>query len=127
MEFGAAAPATFNYRAVEPSFKVWGWSFGADSARAPEFLEVRDASCARATLTGSGTETVTTAACFTPGEVVALSGAITASATADATGRLAFAVDLGPAHTLQQYTAPTRALEATPRYFTTQTVTFTSP
>lgn len=38
---------------------------------------------------------------------------------ADAQGRLAFAVDLGPSHTLQQYTPPARVAEVTnPAYWT---------
>lgn len=122
--FGGTAPSTFDYRAVSPAFSVWGWSFAADAARAPEFLDVRGASCAGATLTGSGTETVTTDACFTPGATVALTGATTSVATADGSGRVTFSVDLGPAHTLQQYTAAERALDPVPGYFVTRSVTF---
>lgn len=127
LRFDTPAPAAFDYRAVEPTFSVWGWRFEADPARAPEFLQVRDASCARATLTGSGTETVTTGACFTPGQmVVALAGNTATATTADDDGRITFTVDLGPAHTLQQYTAAERALDQTPGYFVTRGVTFTS-
>jgi hypothetical protein len=44
--------------------------------------------------------------------------------TADAEGRLTFTVDLGPAHTAQQYTPAARALEAAGGYWTSRVVRF---
>lgn len=122
--FGTPPPATFDHRAVEPRFSVWGWSFEADPARAPEFLDVHDASCAGVRLAGSGIQRVTTAPCFEPGATVSLQGATSSMALADETGRITFTVDLGPAHTLQQFTAAGRAAALTPGYVRTGTVTF---
>lgn len=111
--------ASFDYRLADPRFTVWGWTFVADRGRAAEFLEVRDASAAGITLIGSGTETVTTAALFAPGQHVTLTGATSASAVTDAAGRITFRVDLGPAHHVQQYTPGARR-----QVFATRTVQF---
>jgi S-formylglutathione hydrolase FrmB len=94
--FGRAAPARVNYRSVVPEAHAWGWTFRADPKRAPEFIEVRNASRDALTLIGSGTETVVTPRLFAPRERVRVSGAAPASATADADGRLTLAADLGP-------------------------------
>lgn len=98
--FGTAAPAEFDYRRADPEFSVWGWRFAADPDRAPEFLEIEDASRAGLTLTGSGTETVTTAPYFQPGQRVRTGGE---ALEADGGGRLTLSVDLGPPHDMQQY------------------------
>jgi len=124
--FGTPPPASFDYRAVEPSFSVWGWSFVADRTRATEFLEIRDASLKGVTLTGSGTTTVTTESFLQPGQSVGVSdGSSSRTVVADRSGRITFTVDLGPAHMEQQYSTPERALELVPGYFQTRTVTFT--
>ncbi|MEC3919359.1 alpha/beta hydrolase [Nocardia sp. CDC160] len=102
--FGTAAPATFDYRRVDPEFSVWGWDFAADPQRAAEFLDIRSASRSGLTLTGSGTETVTTAGYYPPGASVRIDdGTQVREIVSDASGRLTFTVDLGPAHTVQQY------------------------
>lgn len=101
--FGRSAPRTFGYRATDPDFSVWGWTFHADPRRALEFLEVRSASKRGFTLTGSGTENVVTGRLLAPGRRVAVSGALPAVAHAGRKGRLRLRVDLGPAHTDPQF------------------------
>lgn len=121
--FGEPAPAEFDYRRVDPQFAVWGWEFRADPARAPEFLQITDASQAGLVLTGSGRTTVTTAGYFRPGQHVSVDfgGGMTA-VVADSAGRLTFTVDLGPAHRTQQYLDPVGEQDAD--HFTTRTVRF---
>jgi len=123
---GRPAPLTWSYRTADPSFSVWGWTFATDPTRAPEFLNVEDASGTGLTLVGSGQVSVHTASIFRPGQLVRLSGADATEATADSTGRISFRVNLGPAHTSQQYTATQQAAEtaAFAGYFRTQEVTF---
>lgn len=101
--FGRASPRSFDHRAADPDFALWGWTFHADPRRALEFLEVRHASRAGFTLTGSGTESVVTGRLFAPGRRVAVSGALPAVARAGRAGRLRLRVDLGPAHTSPQF------------------------
>jgi S-formylglutathione hydrolase FrmB len=118
--FGTAtAPKSFDHRSADPDFGVYGWSFRADEARAAEFLEVRGAGRGGVTLTGSGTETVVTAPLFKPGARVAVAGAAPSSAVADGNGRLTIAVDLGPAHTTEQFDPGAPAPD-----FVTRAVTF---
>jgi len=120
--FGSPPPAAFDYRAVESSFSVWDWTFAADAARATEFLDIADASCRGLGLTGSGLTKVTTARCFRPRSRVLVNGS---PVRADASGRITFTVDLGPAHQFQQFTPAARTLEAAGGYWTSTTVTFT--
>lgn len=101
--FGRPVPRSFDFRSMDRDFDVWGWTFRADPSRAPEFLEVDDASAGGLTLIGSGTATVVTPRLFRPGERVTLAGALPATARADAGGKLTFAVDLGPANTRAQF------------------------
>jgi S-formylglutathione hydrolase FrmB len=119
--FGAQPPASFDYRAADATFSVWDWTFVADPGRAPEFLDVADASCDGLGLTGSGTTTVTTASCFEAGETVLANGE---AVTADDAGRITFTVDLGPAHEHQQYTPAARALGTAGGYWTSRTTIF---
>ena len=122
--FGGSAPSSFDFRSADATRSVWGWTFKAAPDRAPEFLDVTDASQVGATFTGSGLEAVTTASYFQPGATISLTGAQEASAIADPLGRISLHVDLGPAHQYQQYTVPARALEALGDYWTTRTVAF---
>jgi S-formylglutathione hydrolase FrmB len=121
---GAPDPASFDYRTVERTFGVWGWSFAADAGRAPEFLDVTNASTNGLTLTGSGPIVVKTAPYFPPGSTVGLEGATTFSAVADSAGAITFTVNLGPPHTMQQYTPLAIVAEGRGGYFTTKTVRF---
>lgn len=92
-------PASFKHRSIEPDFTAYGWRVEADPARALEFMEIA-ASPAGATLTGSGLTTVTTAPLFRGSRKVDVDG----RPTPVRGGRVRFEVDLGPAHTAQQYT-----------------------
>jgi S-formylglutathione hydrolase FrmB len=125
--FGRRAPRRFDWRTGDAVASAWGWQFTADATRAPEMLDVRGASVRGVTLTGSGHEAVTTGPLFEPGEWVGISGADTSGRRirADRAGRLSFAVDLGPAHTLEEGTDPELALASTdPSYFVTSQVRF---
>jgi S-formylglutathione hydrolase FrmB len=102
--FGDSPPARFDYRRVDPTFSVWGWSFAADPRRAPEFLDVRGAGPAGLILTGSGREHVVTPPAFLPHDHVTVVGATTSPIVADDSGRLRFDVDLGPAHAAEEFT-----------------------
>ena len=64
--FGTPAPASFNYRSIEPSFSVYGWSLVADPARALEFLALGGVSSEGFTVSGSGVTVVTTPPLFAP-------------------------------------------------------------
>ena len=124
---GTEPPAEFDYRTGETTATVWGWTFTADPARAPEFLDIHHASVSGVELTGSGTTTVTTGPVFHQGQRVVVSGAGGPAAVlfADSEGRLTFSVDLGPAHTLEQDTAAEISAAAQdPNYFITREVSF---
>jgi len=73
-EEDTGAPPSFDYRAGDTATAVWGWQFRADSARAPEFLDIRHASVDGLRLTGSGAASVTTPPFFRPGEIVSVAG-----------------------------------------------------
>ena len=98
-------PSEVDYRSIEPRFDVWGWSVAADPERALEFLRLRG-SRSGARLDGSGLTRVTTPVWYRGLKAVDVNGRKLAPR---ADGRLRFTVDLGPAHTVQQYTpgAPT--------------------
>ncbi len=95
-----APPVRFVHRSIDADFSVYGWRVQADPQRALEFMELA-ASRTGAELAGSGTTTVTTPPFYRglaqvdvngrPAEVVG--------------GRVQFTIDLGAAHTVQQYTS----------------------
>ncbi len=93
-------PARFNYRSIEPGFDIWDWQIKADPERALEFMTV-EGTGSSIFLEGSGTTTVTSPAWF-KGLKKVDAGSRTYRPAAD--GRITFKVDLGPAHTVQQYT-----------------------
>jgi S-formylglutathione hydrolase FrmB len=102
--FGTPGPTTFDYRSVESSFSVYGWSVGADPARAMEFLALTGVNNQGFTIAGSGLTTVTTPAQFDPAQSVTVTvDGFTTNYIADASGRLTFTVDLGSPDTGQQY------------------------
>jgi hypothetical protein len=117
---------SFDYRSIEPHFAIWNWRIDADPVRALEFMQMRDAGRRGVTLTGSGVTTVTTQPFFRRRravEVMTDSGMRVVAPDRD--GRLQFSVDLGPAHTNQQYTVASRvAGDGEPGYFTTRRVRF---
>ena len=104
-----APPSSFSFRAIEPSYEVYGWTVRL-RRRALEFSRLANASRAGFTLQGSGTATVATGPLYTPGS----SHRVTIAGTrptrrlalrADRGGRLHVTVALGPANPDQQYTA----------------------
>ncbi|MDP1818536.1 MAG: alpha/beta hydrolase family protein [Acidimicrobiales bacterium] len=120
-----ATPGAFDHRATDPVTSVWGWTFTTHRP-AIEFLDLRDVSPAGLALTGSGPVDVLTSPAFDPGAAYDLTSAsagvltlpvgllpplvdlpagspTSVTAVADAAGRLAFTVDLGPPHTANQY------------------------
>ena len=127
--FGDRSPKRFDYRTADTSASAWGWTFGADPTRAPEFLDARGASFAGLQLTGSGDTRVVTGALFGRRARVLVSGAgsLPLVVRADDRGRIAFPVDLGPAHSLEEGTAAEQAAAAAdPGYFTNRDVRFTA-
>ena len=92
-------PTTIDHRSIEPRFGVWGWRVDADPGRALEFMRLQ-AGRAGVTLEGSGRTTVTTPDWYRGLEAVDVNRTPTAPG---ANGRLRFVVDLGAAHTVQQY------------------------
>ncbi|MBS2026159.1 MAG: hypothetical protein JST92_27475, partial [Deltaproteobacteria bacterium] len=123
--FGDHAPREFDFSTGDASAGVYGWTFTADAARAPEFLSFTNVSRAGLRATGSGKTVVTTAALFEPGQYVLVwAGGLSLSLVrADRDGRATFTIDLGRAHTLEQGTPEELAAAAAdPRYFTTRQV-----
>jgi hypothetical protein len=93
-------PAEVDYRSIESRFDIWDWSVAADPERALEFLRLRG-SRSGARLDGSGLTRVTTPPWYRGLKTVDVNDRAFA---VRADGRLRFTVDLGPAHTVQQYT-----------------------
>lgn len=118
----APAPSAFSYRAVEPAFDVYGWDVALDrEVLELAVLDVRSAT--EFSLTGSGPGAVTTSPSFRPnGRYTVQVDGVSATVRAGRDGRLRVPVDLGPAHTEQQYTPAADAQSALPGYFRTVTV-----
>jgi S-formylglutathione hydrolase FrmB len=119
-------PSVFDYSSIEPHFAVWGWRVDAGPSRALEFLQMQHAGRGGLTLVGSGRTNVTTPPFFRGRAAVDL---VTSDGVSvlrpDHEGRLHFTVDLGPAHTNQQYTGASQlAGDGRPGYLTSRTVTF---
>jgi S-formylglutathione hydrolase FrmB len=93
-------PPSFEFRSIEPDFDVYGWHVKVDPARALEFLHLR-AGRNGVTLEGSGKTTVTTPPWYRGLKKVDVNGR---PVTPRPDGRLNFGVNLGAAHTVQQYT-----------------------
>jgi diacylglycerol O-acyltransferase / trehalose O-mycolyltransferase len=123
----SAAPASFRYRTIRPSFEIFGYDVAVTDRPATEFLALTDVTADGLTARGSGTATVTTADRYEPGTRYAVSGTGTdlSEVVADESGRLTVEIDLGPGHTADQYTAEALAAEAAAAggYWTTRTVT----
>ncbi|MEY2569796.1 MAG: hypothetical protein QOE63_146 [Acidimicrobiaceae bacterium] len=94
-----APPAAFDYRSAEPTFSAWGWSFATDRP-GPQFVDLDGVSPAGLTATGSGPLALDTPTAYPPGSLWTVRGDDGASivVAADASGRLAFTIDLGPGH-----------------------------
>ena len=96
---------------------MWGYDVAVDRAER-EFLDLTDVSVGGLRVKGTGTVTVTTAGRYAPGASYAISGTglDDTTVTADNVGRLTLAVDLGPAHDVEQYSPEARLQEAAGTY-----------
>jgi len=110
-------PVQFNYRSIEPNFRVWDWEFTV-TRDVVEFLYLTNVSKSGLTIRGSGDIRVRTAPGFLPHHDYSLnvSGAAEAKVSpekvkADSDGRLEFDVRLGKSHALQQYTLEQKEAE----------------
>jgi S-formylglutathione hydrolase FrmB len=102
--FGTPAPSSFDYRSIQASFSVYGWSIVADPARALEFLALDGVSGAGLTVSGSGTTVITTPPLFAASRPVSvLIGGVATNVMATPAGRITFNVSLGAANSQQQY------------------------
>jgi S-formylglutathione hydrolase FrmB len=102
------APAAFTFTAVEPRFKVYGWSV-ALRRRALEFSTLRVSGRAAFRLAGSGRATVTSAALYRGGESLRVvvrdaTGTHRWRTRAGRGGRLMLRLSLGPSNPYQEYT-----------------------
>jgi hypothetical protein len=113
-----APPSPFNFRAVEPSYSVYGWRVTVKRP-ALEFSELRGASRSGFKLLGSGAGTVRTARYYKPHSVVrATIGKKKRKLKAGRYGRVTLRVPLGPGNPDQQYTP--QATAAGTKVFTTK-------
>jgi len=122
------APASFRYRSMETSFRIWGWDVEARRG-VVEFLQMRAVSSQGLELEGSGSVLLTSAPGYEPGRSYNVeakgptASVAPAVVVADARGRLQFEVTLGPSHTQQQFTTVQQAQAAAdPRYWQTAKV-----
>lgn len=120
----APDPTTFSYRGTDPAWSVYGWhvAFSRDVA---EFGSLSVTAPTRFTVTGSGRAAVTSPAAFVPGAAYVVVSNTATVLRADRSGRLHMTVDLGPSHTVQEFTPAAQAQEAAlgGRYFRSVTVT----
>jgi len=123
----APAPSMVTYTSADNAYRVYGWQV-AMHRDAREFSTLQDASCGGFALAGSGSATVTTPACLSPGARyrVALAGdkvtPRTLVATAGPDHRATLDVPLGPSNPYQQDTAQAE-LAGTAVYRTRVTLT----
>ncbi|MFI5623329.1 alpha/beta hydrolase [Nocardioides sp. NPDC051685] len=97
--------SSFDFRAIESQFGVFGWAVEADPARALEFLALQDVSVRGFTITGSGLTQITTAPLFRGARpITVVVNGDPSVVRPDDSGRLTVPVDLGPANQDQQYT-----------------------
>jgi hypothetical protein len=111
----------FRFRSIAPRFSVYGYDFSV-KRETSEFLDVLAVGPKGFTLSGSGKVTVTTAAVYAPGRLYRIAGGSARTARADGRGRLRIVVDLGPSHTMEQYSAQGRVMQQTPDYMTSRDV-----
>ncbi len=98
-------PTTIHFLAFAPTFSVWGWAVTLHRINLERTLLV--ASRSGFVLSGSGLGTVTSPPWFLRNQKVRVrDGSVTRTLTADATGRLAVPVNLGPANSDSEYPRP---------------------
>ena len=117
-------PTAFGYRSIAVGFSVWGWDVTVDRG-VREFLDLTNVGAGGLHAQGSGQVHIRTPPLYRSGRayVVTGAGAAVQRVTADRAGRLAFVVDLGPAHEHEQYTPAATALEGAGGYWSTRDVT----
>lgn len=91
------APAAFSHRSARPTFSAWDWHF-AIARDVQEFVYLEAVSASGLKATGSGQLKVLSAPLYRPGAAYRIAGAVEETRRADAAGRLAFTLDLGPSH-----------------------------
>ncbi|MEO8602627.1 MAG: alpha/beta hydrolase-fold protein [bacterium] len=114
---------SFRFRSVAPDFAVWDYAVSVQRD-VREFLDLRDVTADGLVVRGSGSATIRTAARYAPHAPYRVSGAgpVAQLVFADDDGRLALAVDLGPSHTLEQFTPAQIAAEAAGDYWVVRTI-----
>ena len=117
-----AAPARITYGSGDGSWSAWGWDVTIDRP-AREFSTLSSAAADGFALSGSGTARVRTPPVYLPGSIATLAVKgegveRSASVIADANGRLALDVPLGPGNPDQQYT--TESAVSGTKVFTTK-------
>lgn len=110
-------PDAFRYRSIATNFSVWGYDVAVTRPER-EFLDLTDVGVNGLHVKGTGAVTITTAGRYIPGAtyVIAGTGLDDTTVTADNLGRLTLAVDLGPAHDVEQYSPEARLQEAARTY-----------
>jgi S-formylglutathione hydrolase FrmB len=94
-----ADPQKFEFKTIEPDFRIWGWQVKSDPKRALEFMTV-EGSETSLSLTGSGMASVISPPNYKGLKAVAVNGK---KVKPDSKGRVSFKVDLGRPHSIQQY------------------------
>ena len=119
-------PPEFRYRSIKTRFSVWGYDV-AVQRNVREFLDLGRVAASGFMVKGSGRARITTASYYEPGLDYTVTGVgpdpAPTTLTADADGRLSIDVDLGPSHTLEQFTnEATVAERSNAGYWTIRTV-----
>ena len=111
----------FRYRSVFRRFSVYGYDVTVDRG-VREFLDLSDVTPRGLTVRGSGSARIRTAPLYESGLSYTTKGATKKKATADRSGRLTIAVDLGPSHEYEDASYQGRAMSEEPDYWTTKRV-----
>jgi S-formylglutathione hydrolase FrmB len=126
----SSLPESFRYRSIRPAFSVWGYDVAVERD-AREFLDLRAVTAGGFEVQGSGRATILTAPRYRPQGTYVVAGTDGSpreqTVRADAAGRLAVEVDLGPSHTEDQFTDAADVAEAQGGYWTVRTVTIREP
>lgn len=127
---GSRIPTEFRYRTIKPRFSVWGYDVTVERD-VREFLDLRAVTAGGFEVQGSGRATILTARYYEPLATYTVTGSgpgtESEAVTADGTGRLRIAVDLGPSHTVDQFTTDADVAAATGPYWTVRKVIIAGP
>ncbi len=99
------APVPFSYTTINPVFSIYGFDVNIQR-EVTEFASLQNVTPEQFTLTGSGSAEITTSDWYEADAAyrVRVDDAEPQTLRSDSAGRLHFTVDLGPAHSNQQYT-----------------------